>query len=72
MPLRPFEYDTEMRYWNVFTVHLIRMRWRTKRLPGRVNMRHQLMTEEIEIDPLPIGSPLGTSEQSSIELPSRG
>ena len=54
MPLAPLQYDAEVRDGNILAIYFIGMRRWIKRLTRRIDMSHQLMSKEIEVDPLSI------------------
>ena len=68
MPLIPVENHAEMRNGNVFAIDFVGVGRRVKRTTGRIDMGHQLMSKEIEVDPFAIGSPFGAAEKGAIEL----
>ncbi len=64
LPGLPLQHHPEMRHWHVVPVHRVVMH---VRLATRVEMRDQLVTEEIEIHPVLAAAPFGTAEESAIE-----
>jgi len=63
MPRVPIEHDAEVRHGYVFSIDWVEM----QRLSASLEMRDELMPEEIEIDPLFRTTPFRTCEASSIE-----
>jgi len=65
MPLRPFEDHAEMRHRYLMPVDGVRgLHVR----PGAgIQMRNELMTEQIEIDPMGIATTLGTAEDRAVK-----
>lgn len=57
-----------MRNGDVFTIHLVGMSGRMKRLTRRIDVGDQLMPKEIEVDPFPVGPSLRTAEECAIKL----
>ena len=65
LPCLPFQDDAEMRHGNILPIHFVVMH---VRLAARIEMRHQLVAEEIEVDPLFAAAALGAAEQAAIEV----
>jgi hypothetical protein len=61
-----------MRNGNIFTVYFVGMGWRMKRQTRRIDVGYQLVSEEIEVDPLSIRSAFCAAEKSAVELSGGG
>lgn len=68
-PIRHRQHDAKMRHRHVMAVDGIAER----RMPApRLQMRHDLMAEQVKIDPVLGASPFRTAEHATIESPRRG
>jgi hypothetical protein len=65
MPLVPIKHDAEVRHRHVFSIYLIEV----QRLTARIEMRDELMSEEIEVDPFVRTAPFRAAETPAIEAP---
>ena len=71
MPIVPAQYHAKMRHGHVVAIHRIGM----DRVLGSsfgVFVDHQLMAEEIEVDPMVAGATLFQAEDFTVEVPSSG
>ena len=65
LPRLPLQHDAKMRHGNVVAIHLVVVH---VRLAAGIEMRHDLVPEEIEIHPLIAAAALGAAEQAAVEL----
>ena len=65
LPVLPPEHDAEMRNRHVLAVDGVVML--APRLRAWIKMRHELVTEEVEIDPFVSATSLRTAEQAAVE-----
>src|SRR5262245_9518233 len=63
MPCVPFEHAAEVRHRHLLAVDFVE----TRRPPRGIEMRDELMAEEVEVDPLVRAAALGTTEQPTVE-----
>jgi len=65
MPRLPCQHDAEVRHRNLLTIDGVRRLH--MRPAGPIQMRHELVSEQIEVHPLAAAASFGTSEQTAVE-----
>ena len=65
MPCIPIKHNAEVRNGHILSVDLVDV----QRLSARIEMRDDLMPEEIEVNPFVRATPFGACEAPAIEIP---